>query len=210
MAAVAGYNFYIKKSGTSTGFTDEATTNTSGDTWRLNTVAKRVFDRDTAITVYDNAVEVDAADIASIDYMFGEITFTGAKSGPITVDGSYMPLTSIAGAKDVTLMRTRSLLDSTDIDNSDYRTKEYGGIQDITISASRWFDVDYTFHDILEARTPVVIDYTPDGTFFYRGWFLSDSVGDSANINELLEESLSFQLAGSTIDGASFSYKVVS
>lgn len=204
MSGVAAYGADIKKSGTSTSFTDEAMSNTTGNTWQIDDASKEVFDRDTVPTFYDNSVEIDTADISSINYLYGSVTFTGSKSGPITVDGDYMPMASIAGAKDVSLNRTAAILDDTDISNSGCHTKEYG-IRDVSVTVGRWDDVAHTFTDILAARTPVVIEIAPTSSKSYRGWFVVSGSSGTLDINTLLEESITFELDGDDETGKTFS-----
>ena len=45
----------------------------------------------------DNGVTVAAANIASIDYLFGQVTFVGGYTvtGPVTMDASYIPTATI-------------------------------------------------------------------------------------------------------------------
>ena len=204
MAGVAGYGFSIKKSGTSTAFTSEAMSNTAGNTWQIDDATKQVFNRDTLPTFYDNAVEIVSGDISSIDYLYGKVTFTGVKTGPITVDGDYMPMAEIAAAKEGSLNRTSAIYDDTDISNAGYHTK-VSGVHDASITMSRWDDLTYTFTDVIEARTPVVIEFAPSSAKSYRGWFVSDSSGQTLDINALIDESLSFQLDGDDETGKTFS-----
>ena len=209
MSATAGYLAKVRKSGVSTSFTGEATVNTSGNVWRITDTVKRVWDRATVPTFFDDSVAIDVADISSIDYLFGEVTFTGVKVGPITVTGSYMPMSLVAGAKSVTLDRASVIHDSTDFSNAGAHEK-ITGMKDASSSMSKWFDIGYVFSDILSARETVMIEITPDDTHIYRGWFIPESVGLSLDITALLEESVSFQLDGGIVAGASFSHKVVS
>lgn len=204
MAGVAGYEAEVKKSGTTTGFTTEATTNPSGNVWEITDATKAVWDRDVTPTFYDNGVEIAAGDIQQIDYLYGKVEFTGAKTGPITVTGSYMPMASVAGANQASLNITSAILDDTDFSNVGYHTKEYG-TQDVVVSLSRWEDVQNTFGAILVARAPIVIEIAPSTAKSYRGWFIPDSVSDNFSIESLLDESVSFQLDGDDTTGKSFS-----
>ena len=205
----AGYAASVQKSGTSTGFTGEATTNTSGNVWRLNDATKRVLDREVALVWYDNGVPIVAGDITSVDFLFGEVTFTGSKSGPITVDGSYMPMTEVAGANSFNLNRTSQVLDDSDTSNVGYHTKKTA-LLDASVSVSRWDDIQYTFTDLLEARIPMVIDIIPGNSHHYKGWFVVESDNKTFDVNALLGATTSFQLAGDDEIGKTFSHKVVS
>ena len=201
---LSGYGATVKKSGTSTAFTGEATTNTSGNIWQITDDAKEVFDRDVVPDYYDNAVPIVVGDIASIDYLYGIVTFTGAKTGPITVDGSYMPMAAVACAKDVNLNRTSTVLDDTCLGNAGYHTK-LAGIHDASVTLGRWDDLTFTFTALIAARVPIVIEIAPDTNKSYRGWFLAESSDQNLDLNALIEESISFQLDGDDTTGKTFS-----
>ena len=70
MTATAGYNASLKKSGTSTSFIDESMTNTTGDTWSIDDISKNIWDRSTTPVFAEDDIEIDEADILSIDYLF--------------------------------------------------------------------------------------------------------------------------------------------
>jgi hypothetical protein len=204
MSGTAGYGATVKKSGTSTSFTDEGMSNTSENTWQIDDQDKEVFDRHTVPTFKDNTVVIDSADIQSIDYLYGLVTFTGSKSGPITVSGDYIPMTEIVGAKDVSLNRTSAILDDTDISNEGYHTKK-SGIHDASITLGRWDDISHAFTDVINARTSVVIEVAPSSSKSYRGWFVAESSAQNLDLNALIDESVSFQLDGDDEPGKTFS-----
>ncbi len=204
MAGVAGYNASIKKSGTSTAFTDEATTNTAGNTWQISDSVKEVWNRNTLPTFKDNTVSIPSGDIQSIDYLYGKVTFTGSKTGPITVSGDYMPMAEVAGAKDASLNRTSAILDDTDTGNTGYHTK-VSGLHDASVTLGRFDDITHTFTDILNNRTPIVIEIAPTTNKSYRGWFISESSGQNLDLNALIDESITFQLDGDDETGKTFS-----
>jgi len=204
MAGVAGYVFRVKKSGASTGFTGETASNTTGNTWVIDDTNKNLFDRSLAVNFYDNGVLIDSADIDSIDYLFGKVTFTGVKSGPITIDGSYIPLVDIASAKETTLNLTSAILDNTAINNTGYHSKTYG-VHDVSVSVTRFYDYNEDFASILNARQPLVIDVTPNPNKSYRGWFVMESNEISLDIDSLEDQSISFSLDGDEVKGANFS-----
>lgn len=195
MSGVAGYGATVKKSGTSTGFTDEDMSNTAGNTFQIDNTAKQVFDRDATLTFYEDAVEIPATDIDSINYLYGKVTFNTTKTGAITVDGNYMPMSVVAGAREVTLNRTCQILDDTDLSNSGFHTKQYN-MQDVAVTIGRFDDIQYAFTIILENRDSCVIELAPSAAKSYRGWFVVESSGLTLDINALLDESISFTLDG--------------
>lgn len=199
-----GYLASIKKSGTSTPFSDEGMTNTTGNVWQITDSAKEVFDRDTLPDFFDNGVPIPTNDIVKIDYLYGRVTFTGIKTGPITVDGDFFPMTEVAGAKDAALNRTSAIHDDTDTSNQGAHTK-ISGLHDISLTLGRWDDVSHSFTDIINNRVPVVIEYAPSPSKSYRGWFVAESSGQTLDLDALLEESISFQLDGDDEEGKTFS-----
>lgn len=199
-----GYQISIKKSGVSTSFTGEACSNTTGNTYQIDDTNKRVFDRDVTPTFYANGVAILPAAIASIDYLYGKVTFTGSETEPITVDGAYMPMFEVAGCKEGTLNRTSAIHDYTDTSNVGYHTK-MTGLHDVTITVGRFDDISHAFTDLIVSRTPFVIEFSPAPTKTYRGWFICENSGQNLDLNALIEESLSFQLAGNDELGKTFS-----
>lgn len=202
MSGVVGYNTLIKTGGTSTAMTDEATTNTAGDTWRINDTAKRVWDPAVALTFEDNLVAIDAGDILSIDRLFGTVTFTATKTGPITVaTGNYIPLINVATAKGYSLNMVADVLDDTDFiraqANGGFRTRLLG-IQDVVANISRWESADTIFFDALNNRTRILIDISPGGNNSHvaRGWYKTEAENRSGSISELEASELVFQLDG--------------
>jgi hypothetical protein len=213
MTASASYTSSIKKSGISTAFTGETMSNTTGNSFRIDDVNKRIFDRDATFTFYEDAVAILESDIVKVDYLFGTVEFATAKTGVVTVDGSYMPVTDIAGAKDYTLNIGSTILDVTDLattnSNGGYRTKKYG-LLDASVSLTRFDDISQTFYNVLTNRETVVIEINPANSDQYiRGWFKLESEGLSGDINGLEEESLTFQLSAGNEVEKSFSIQAV-
>lgn len=201
MGSIAAYTTTVKRGGTSTAMSDEAMTNTTGNTYQLNNTAKRILDRTVTPTFKANGVAVDPGDISSIDYLFGKVTFVGAESTPITLDtGSYIPTIAIAGAHAHNLTMTADILDRTDFDgaqsNGGFRQKLYG-LRDVTVNVSRWAEADQTFFTALNAKTPVLIEIRPGGANdFARGWFLISTENHSGDITALEASDPIFVLDG--------------
>ena len=96
MAPRAGYATVLEVGGTSTAFTGEATTNTTGNTYQITNSAKRVLDPAAAVTVKDGGAPVAPA---SIDWLFGKVTLSSPPGGAVTIDGSYIPRLTVALGK---------------------------------------------------------------------------------------------------------------
>ncbi len=203
MPGLAAYNASIKKSGTSTSFTDEAMTDLGSNIYQITDANKQVFDRVGTFTFYDNGVEIGASGIDSINYLYGKVVFSAPPVGPITVDGDYVPLSEVAGAREFSLNRTCAVLDDTDTSNTGEHTKKYG-LQDVSITLSRFDDLSYDFPTLIENRTPLVIEIAPDANKSYRGWFIVPTSGLNLDVNSLLDESISFELDGDDTVGKTF------
>lgn len=199
----AGYVAKIMKSGTPTALTDEAMSLVSGKTYQVTNSAKRCFDRATALVFEDNSTPVDSADIDSIDHLFGRVTFTSGYTvtGPITVaSGNYLPLTQLGKGKSFTLTQTANAIDTTDFAtaqaNSGFRTFIYG-LKTVQCELQGVFDSTAALRALLAARSELVLEINPDGAGLSvaRGFFRAMSTGQSGDVGELEEETVSFNLS---------------
>jgi hypothetical protein len=197
-----GYTCSIKKPGTSTAFTSEATTLVSGKTYQITDTTKRVWDRATAPTVYDNAVD-HTSDVESIDFLFGRVTFKAAYTvtGPITVDGHYFPLQSLGKYTSYTLTQTAEAIKDSDMPtlqgNGGFDTNS-PGLKTVTVETPAVFNAADDWQTALETRGEYVIEINPDGTgesgSLARGFFRLMSDRQSGNVGALEEETLTFSL----------------
>lgn len=207
-----GWRATVKRSGTSTEFTDETASLVSGQTYQIDDEAKQVWDRSKPIIVKDDDEEVNPANIAHIDYLFGKVTFVPGYTvtGPVTISGHYLPMQHVAGANSYTLNQTIDVLDDTDFEHAQstgYRSRTYG-LHDISLSLSRWDDMSKDFVFAAEAGEVVVVEVKPgDGTRKFRGFMLVESANRSGDVSSLESEELSFQLDGDGV-GKSFSWDI--
>lgn len=198
----AGYMAKLMKSGSTTAFTDEATTLVSGKTYKITAATKNVWDRSVAVVVEDNGVAMNAADIESIDYLFGRVTLDSAytPTGAITVTGSYFPMTQIAKGRSYDLTQTANAIDNSVFEtvqaNGGYRTFE-AGLKTVKLSISGVYATSNAFEALLAARAECIIEINPDGAgkSMARGWFRPMSMGQSGDVGDLEEGSLDFTLA---------------
>lgn len=199
----AGYVTKILKSGTPTVMTAEAMSLVSGKTYKVTAGSKNVFDRLTAVRVYDNAVEVtDPTKIESINYLFGRVTFAASytPTGPITVTGKYLPMTQVAGANSFTLTQTANAIDNTDYEtaqgNGGFRTHEYG-LRTVALSLKGIYKPTNGFADLLIARAECVVEINVDGSgkSVARGFMKPANTGQDGNVGELENDSLDFTLS---------------
>jgi hypothetical protein len=198
----AGYVASVKRSGTSTSMTAEATTLVSGKTYRINNTAKEVWDWTKALTVLDNAIAVSAANIETINWLFGTVTFVPAYvvSGAVTITGWYLPLAEVAKASSFTLTQTVDAIDKTDFDiahgNDGYRVF-IPGLRTVSCELGGFYDATEAFWEVLEARDEIVIEINPDGSglSLARGIFKMTARNQSGDVGALEEESRTFNLA---------------
>ena len=198
----AGYIVALKKSGTSTAMTDEAMTLVSGKTYQINTLSKQIWDTAVAIVVEDNAVAVDAEDIANIDYLAGRVTFDAGYTvtGPVTISGNYLPTTEIAGSKSFTLTMTSAAIDSTDIPtakaNGGFKTFD-PGLNTASFELAGIYTSSNGNSASLVGRLPVTLEVNPDnaGKSIARGIFKYLSQGQSGDVGALEEETITFNLS---------------
>jgi hypothetical protein len=198
---MAGYKAIVNKSGTTTAFTAEAMTLVSGKTYRITNAAKTIWDRSVAITVLDNAVAVSGTNIASLNYLFGEVTFVSGytPTGPITVTGSFLPLSAVCKFNKLTLNMTAAVKDVTDncqaATNGGFRVKAPGQ-RTVKLDLSGFFDSVTDWKSKIGAGE-MVIEIRPDNIAtgsYARGFFQLMSANQSGNVGATEDEALSFSL----------------
>ena len=197
----AGYVADIYQTGATTAMTAEAMSLVSGKTYRITAATKRVIDPDVAVIVLDNAVN-QTANVLSIDYLFGTVTFKPAYTvtGPVTITASYLPKSILAKYKSFTLTQTMEPIDETDIPaaqaNSGHRIFDYG-LKTVSLEVSGVYAAANGFRAALVARSRVMIEINPDGSdkSVARGFFKPTSQGQSGDVGALEEETVSYTLS---------------
>lgn len=196
----AGYAVNIKQSGTSTAMTNEACTLVSGKTYQITATTKRIIDPLVAVVVKDGAVD-HTADVLSIDYLAGTVTFKTAYTvtGAVTVTGNYLPTSQICAMNKYTLNMQAAAIDQTDlcIAQSNGGLMQYAmGLKTVGLNLSGFYKSTSTFRAALLARSPVIIDINPDGlgNSYCRGIFVAKSDKESGKVGELEAENVEFTL----------------
>lgn len=197
----AGYVADVKEPGTPTAFTTEAMTLVAGKTFRIDDATKEVWDRSaTAPVIFDNAID-HSADVESIDYLFGQITFLTAYSvtEPITATGTSLPMANIAKASSFTLTQTAAPIDESDFDtsqaNGGYRVFQ-PGLRTVSLDLGGFYASSNDFFSVIAARNELIIEINPDGggLSMARGFFKMVTRGQSGDVGALEEESVTFAL----------------
>lgn len=197
--ASPGFNSALYIGGTSTAFTGEACTDISGDVWQITAASKGVWDPAVVPDFYDNGVAILAADIAAIDYLFGKVTFTGTKTGPITVDGNYIPQLKIADGYSYSVDMEADELDTTEFDDTAY--SRIVGLTSVTgtfeIHAAGDIDQDpgagaKTFDSLYQNKTLTLwaVRFTSNSGF--RAWGYVSKLAVSAGVQDLIGSTVDF------------------
>jgi len=198
----AGYVASIKSSGTPTAITDEPMTLVSGKTYRVTDRTKNALDYTKAITFNDGGTPVDAANIESVNPLFGEVTFAASytPTGAITVSGFYLPLTEVSRANSFTLTQTAETIDHTDYAtahaNNGYRVFR-PGLRTISLELGGFYDSSDAVWEILEQRREAIIEINPDGSGLSvaRGVFKLVTRNQSGDVGALEEQTRTFNLS---------------
>ena len=197
-----GYVATLKKQGTSTGTTGEACTLVSGKTYQITAPAHRILDRSATVTVYDGAVD-HTADVVSIDFLFGKVTFSSTYTvgGAVTVDANYFPVITLAKFQSFTLTQTANAINNSDMpnlqSNGGFETFE-SGLKTVTLDLPAVFAAVDDWHGALIARDEYVIELNPDGTgvagSIARGFFRLVTDTQAGDVGALETETLKFSL----------------
>ena len=199
----AGYVASLKQAGDPLIMTAESTTLVSGKTYQIDDVARRVIDWTQTVVVDTNGgTPVAAADIESVDHMFGTVTFVPSFTvvGDVEFDAFYLPLTEIGKASSFTLTQTAETIDETDFEtansNSGYRVFN-PGLRTVALELGGFYDSAEANWDVLEARSDIVIEINPDGSDLSsaRGVFKLVTRNQSGDVGALEEESRTFNLS---------------
>jgi hypothetical protein len=203
----AGYMAKIMRGGTPTAMTGEATSLISGKTYQITSTTRRVIDRNAAVSVLDNGDAVDAADIESIDYLFGRVTFASGYTvtGPITITGQYIPMEQVARGNSYTLTQTANAIDDTDFETAqanDGLRKYVPGLKTVALELGGIYDESNDWSTILFGRDELLIEIDPTGTgkSVARGFFRANTQGQSGDVGAQEEETVSFSLSVPDVD----------
>ena len=202
----AGYQVVIKQTGDPVVMTTEAMTLVSGKTYRVTAATKCQFDYATPPTVYDNGVN-HTADVQSINYLFGTVTFKSAYTvtGPVTVTGKYVPSSQICAMNKFSLSQNADSVDNTDlcVVQANGGMKQYQlGLKNVSLELSCFYKSTSTFLSVLEARKPIILEINPDGggATVARGFFVLSSDKESGKVGALEDEAVTAKLYVPDID----------
>lgn len=218
MAGLAGYLGSVKVSGDSSAVVDQGMTLSSGKTYYSTSAANNIWDPTVAVTFEDNTVPVAAADIESVDYLMGKVTFASGYTvtGPVTFSGNVLELEDVAFCRGYSLQILNALLNCTVFGNThvnmESALKDAGftfedlsqGLDDLDPGAST-----LRLYDLLTNGTPKVWQFganlATDPTC-WRIWGLLGEMGVQSAPDDLLGASLTGHgtLEGFLTSSASF------
>jgi hypothetical protein len=202
MAANAGKLCAVKLSGTPTSMTAEATTGSGNTTYQITNTAKRVLDPTATITVKDGGVAT--VESYTLNRLTGTVTFGSAVVRTITIDGTYLPMTTVAEGKEFSLQ-----IGITNSEDSAFLDADVTRLQneaDCKGSVGQWKNSSQNFKTALDAGTPVVLEFVrATSTVFARCWALFQSNGIQAEKKGLIEETIAFD-GSADADGRSWTF----
>lgn len=206
--AVAAHQTTVDTVGASTVFTAEAFSVLSGNTWQIDDTSKRIWDPDTALTFRDSGAVDITSDVVSKDYLLGTVTF-GSSHTPGDGTGAYLPAVTVAEAREFTINLTKDLPDTTVFgDTVRKRTTALGDANGSIGSLDDTSDALFgstSLSDLWENGTPFVLSIRPGGGGDYiRLWALFPGVDLGASVDDLVNATLSFELAGRTASDGTF------
>lgn len=198
----AGYLAELKQVGAAVAFTTESMSVVSGLTYEIDDAAKSIWDRSEAtMEIQDDASPVADANIESIDYLFGRVTFISGYSvvGAITATGKSFPTSAIGCANSYNLTMTADPIDETcfNIAQGNAGSRVFRpGLRTVALELTGVFQASANLKAVLEARNEVIIEIDPvgDGSSIARGFFKLMTTGQSGAVGALEEQTSNWQL----------------
>jgi len=211
MAAISGKVARIRHtSASATNSTNEASdVAVGGMTVSINSTAKRHWDRTStapAIFVSGATASDISADIESINYVQGIVTFTTphSTSTVVTMDVDYLTSSYLVGGRNWSIDINSAMHDVTSFSTSatDPKWRTYlAGLNDATISIDRLFQSDTTAHvfwDALNAESSnFIVELVPDDAGDrYEAFCRVAGFSPSVEIDGVADEGVALQVDG--------------
>lgn len=161
MAERAGRHAAVKVTGTGVSMSGEAMTTADHKTYKINNAVKEIWDKDFDFTVYDD--EVETIEAYTLNRLDGEVVFATVDvlRGPITVDGKYLPTSTVAMAYEFSFNRGCDML-SVPRFGDEYK-RRLGGQKFASGAMSHWDVQDPYFSDALINASVVVVEFKSSG-----------------------------------------------
>lgn len=194
MAVGAGHVCTVKQTGAAVAMTGEACSAFSSAIYHVTNASKRVLDAATPLVVYDNGTPVVPV---FVSYVSGLISMGYTPTGPVTVDGAYLPLMSVAEATSFEINFERALLDSSTI-GSEVRARQIG-LRDfkgqLTTRDTLLTDLGdgTTTFDDQQSGTRRLLEVTFPSGHFFRGYARFSTVAQKSEEDGIFETTISFE-----------------
>lgn len=193
--STAGRWALVKMSGDPVAFTGEAFTTSDDQHYVIADGQKSVWDPDTDVTVYDDAVE--SIEAYTINRLTGEITFptVDAGRGPITADGDYLPLSRVAKAKAFAVKFGEPPIDDTNFDSPGWE-ENIPNINSISGSLTRSSALlTDAFFDAMAAGSRFVLEFWIDRRLDYmvRAWVVCTADNVNADTKSVVGGDIEFR-----------------
>ncbi len=200
---IAGKKSRIKTGSiTSTLFTDEVMDLVTGKTYKINDNAKKYFDKNKAITFYEDTTPIPSTEISRIDWLIGVVVFENTKTGAITADGSFFTTSTIGWAKTFNSDTNAETEDATTfesvkVDNG-FRKKEVT-LLSVSGSIGGLYDPDANLQNYFFNGAKVIIeeifdvDNSESGKVFEA---IIESDNETTDVESLVAEDVSFSSTG--------------
>lgn len=191
MPALAGKKALVKVPGTAIAFTAEATATGDAKSYQIVNTAKRIWSPTATISVLIGGVA--AGEAYTLNRLTGTVIFavTNFARAAVTVTGSYLPLSTVAEAKDYSWqIAGQNVPDNAFGD--EWVTRVNAGF-DVTGSLGRWW-IDTYFSAALLADTPLVFQFFTDATTVdFTCWARLSRRSVQSALRGLSEEMLDFE-----------------
>jgi predicted secreted protein len=152
------------------------------------------------VIVLDNAVD-HTADVQSIDYLNGTVTFKSAYTvtGAVTITAQYVPTTVIAKSRSFTLTQGAAEIDETSYDsalaNGGWREYQIG-LKNTRLEIRGIYDASLNLQTALASRSLLYIDVAPanDANTIFRGFFKRSTFGQAGDVGALEDSTVTMDL----------------
>jgi hypothetical protein len=191
MAATAGKLGKVSVVGTGVAFTDEATTTSDNKTYQITNAAKQIWSRFGTILVEDSAIPTVEA--YTVNRLNGSVTFGTAVARVITITGTYLPITTLAYAKEYSFTISG--------DNQDITVfmgawiDRIQGLKDFSASCGKFYEITNYFWGKLTADTDLCLEFYHDNAADpdIRAWVKIAGDDFSNSVDGVSEESVDFE-----------------
>lgn len=200
MAVNKGRNANVKISGTGVVSAGEATTDVGGahTTYQITNIAHQVLDPQATITVKKNGTAQSAA-LYTLDRLYGKAVFFTPLLGTdtVTIDVTYLPMTSVVQANSWDATMSGTPLDATVFVGNGGWVQKVQGEKDASGTIGRLYASDLDLSALWAASdTPIVVEMwdnaSTDTEPALRAWALVVKDDQKAAPNQLVGETINW------------------